>query len=129
MLSHRHARITRVARQILPTREDDEAVRVRVSMSGRKSPIRKLPQLRRSMMPFAWTTLKGQSNSVFRPITTPEDDLMIAEVIRRWLTIDAYRLDVIVVPNKRPEIFSVDLLEILQPFGHALRFSAVESLR
>src|SRR5256714_14048876 len=80
-------------------------------------------------MPFRRSTLEGERSRVFGPIAAPVKDLMISKVMPRLPPFDWYRLHVRVVPDERPEIFSVDLIETLKPVGDALCFAALKTLR
>ena len=80
-------------------------------------------------MPFGRPTLESERSRVFGPTTAPIKDLVISKVMRSILPFDWYWLNVRVVPDERPEIFGVDLIETLQPAGDALRFAALKTLR
>ena len=80
-------------------------------------------------MSFGRSTFESERSGVFGPTTAPIKDLVISKVMRRILPFDWYRLNVRVVPDERPEIFGVDLIETLQPAGDALRFAALKTLR
>src|SRR5205807_9807337 len=70
-----------------------------------------------------------ERSGVFGPTTAPIKDLVISKVMRRFLPFDWNWLNVRVVPDERPEIFSIDLIETLEPVGDALRFPALKTLR
>src|SRR6266446_3602905 len=80
-------------------------------------------------MSFGRSTFESERSSVFGPTTAPIKDLVISKVMRRFLSFDWYWLNIRVVPDERPEIFGVDLIETLEPIGNALRFAALKSLR
>src|SRR2546421_8482982 len=79
-------------------------------------------------MSFGRSALESECSRVFGPTTAPIKDLVISKVMRRILPFDWYGLNVRVVPDERPEIFGVDLIETLQPVGDALRFAALKTL-
>jgi hypothetical protein len=54
---------------------------------------------------------------------------VIREVVPGLLLLDRDRFELRVIPNEGPEVLSIDLTEPFQPFGHALRFAALKSLR
>src|SRR5438270_3582082 len=80
-------------------------------------------------MSFGRSTFESERSSVFSPIAPPIKDVVISKVMRRFLPLDWNRLHVRVVPDERPEIFGVDLIETLKPLGDALRFAALKTLR
>src|SRR5436305_5488106 len=79
-------------------------------------------------MSFGRSALESERSRVFGPTTAPIKDLVISKVMRRILPFDWNWLHVRVVPDERPEIFGVDLIEILEPVGDALRFATLKTL-
>src|SRR6266567_2188494 len=80
------------------------------------------------MMSFRRATFEGKRSRLFGPITAPVKDFVISEVMPRLLPLDWYRLHFWVVPDQRPEVFRIDLIETLEPVGDALRFAALKPL-
>src|SRR5215204_7325847 len=90
-------------------------------MSGRQTPLRNLFKLRKRVVSLTGTTLEGKSSSILRPITAPEKHIVIFEVIGRRLLLNRHSLDAGLIPDQRPVIFGVDLVETLQPLSDTLR--------
>src|SRR5215813_3281926 len=128
MLSHRYACVASVTGEILATSKNDEAVGVRMSMPGGQTPIGKLFQQRGCMMSLTGTTLKGECGRVAGPITAPEEHVVVGKVMPGFLLRHAEWLNSRVIPNKRPEVFGINLIEAFEPKSNALCFATTKTL-
>jgi hypothetical protein len=53
---------------------------------------------------------------------------MVRKVVPRRLPLDGHGFETRVVPDERPEVFRVNLIESLQPRGHTLGLATLEAL-
>src|SRR6266705_3296911 len=81
------------------------------------------------MMTLGRAALKRKSSCVLRPIAAPIENIVVGKVVPGRLSLDGRGLKVRVVPNQRPKIFRVNLIESFQPRSHTLRLGALEALR
>src|SRR2546425_963937 len=80
-------------------------------------------------MPFGRATFESKRRRLRGPIAAPKEDVVIGKVMPRFLLLERNRLHLRVIPGKRPEFFSVDLIERSKPGGDTLRLAALEALR
>src|SRR5258706_9228545 len=128
MLGHWQAGVAGIPGKILAARKNDEAVRVRMRVAGRQTPVGKLLQQSLSMIALGWAALESKSGRLFRPIPEPIKNIVVRKIVPGGLSLNRYSFDVWVVPHQRPKIFGVNLSHSLQPRRHALRFAAPEPL-
>ena len=88
MLGQRHAGVAAVAGKIPAAGKDDEAVRIRVGVARRETPVRKLSQHCFGMMGFGRSALEREGRGVRGPITAPVKDVVIGEVMPGGLLLD-----------------------------------------
>src|SRR6266404_7267406 len=80
------------------------------------------------MVAFGRTALKSKGGRFLCPIAAPIENVVVWKVMPGGLSLHRHGFEVRVVPNQRPEIFRINLVESLQPYGHALRLAALEAL-
>src|SRR5262245_24741543 len=78
-------------------------------------------------MAFGRAAFEGESDGLRRPVATPEDDLVIGEVMPGLLAMNRNGRNRRVVPQQRPVIFGVVMIQSLHPCRHSLRLGVAEA--
>src|SRR6185503_6338223 len=121
VLGHGQSGVAGVSGQILTARKDNEAVRVRMRVAGRETPVGKLFQEVCCVVAFRRAALERKSGRLLRPSTAPVENIVVWKVVPRGLSLKWHWRELRVIPNQRPKVFRVNLIKPLQPLSDTLR--------
>src|SRR6266511_165888 len=90
-------------------------------------PIRRSLERVFRVMAFRRAAFEGERDGLRRPIAAPEDDFVIGEVMPGLLAMYGDDRDRMVVPQQRPVVFCVVMIQPIHPRGHSLRLGVAEA--
>src|SRR5262245_23787841 len=90
-------------------------------------PVRKIIERVFRVMAFGRAAFEGEGDGLRRPVAAPEDDLVVGEVMPGLLAMNGDDWDRRVVPQQRPVVFGVVVVQSLHPRRHSLRLRVSEA--